>query len=382
MRYYLIAGEASGDLHGANLMAGILKADPDARFRFWGGDRMVEVGGAENLARHYKTASFFGLAEVALHLPEIFRQIRECQRDIDSYRPDAVILIDYPGFNFRMAKYAHGKGYPVFYYISPKVWAWKESRVEKIRKYVDRLFIIFPFEVDYFARKGIDAIFEGNPLADVVAARRADIQPREEFFASNGILDDRPLVALLAGSRRSEIEYNLPFMAALSQRFPGHRFVVAGVDWLDRRLYDRLLEGTGVGFVSGATYPLLAYSEAAVVCSGTATLETALMNVPEVVCYRKDALSVFIGRFLVKIRFISLVNLIMDREVVRELIQQDMTLDNAAEELRALLPGGRKREKMLGDFAELARLVGGSGASERFGARMVSELTAIRGMPE
>ncbi|MCD8103318.1 MAG: lipid-A-disaccharide synthase [Alistipes sp.] len=382
MRYYLIAGEASGDLHGANLMAGILKADPDARFRFWGGDRMAEVGGAENLARHYKTASFFGLAEVALHLPEIFRQIRECKRDIDSYRPDAVILIDYPGFNFRMAKYAHGKGYPVFYYISPKVWAWKESRVEKIRKYVDRLFIIFPFEVDYFARKGIDAIFEGNPLADVVAARRADIPPREEFFASNGIPDDRPLVALLAGSRRSEIKYNLPFMAALSQRFPGHRFVVAGVDWLDRRLYDRLLEGTGVGFVSGATYPLLAYSEAAVVCSGTATLETALMNVPEVVCYRKDALSVFIGRFLVKIKFISLVNLIMDREVVRELIQQDMTLDNAAEELRALLPGGRKREKMLGDFAELARLVGGSGASDRFGERMVSELTAIRGMPE
>ncbi|MCD8172707.1 MAG: lipid-A-disaccharide synthase [Alistipes sp.] len=382
MRYYLIAGEASGDLHGANLMAGIRKADPDARFRFWGGDRMADVGGAENLARRYKTASFFGLVEVVRNLPEIFRQIRECKRDIDSYRPDAVILIDYSGFNFRMAKYAHGKGYPVFYYISPKVWAWKESRVEKIRKYVDRLFIIFPFEVDYFTRKGIDAIFEGNPLADVVAAERAALPGRGDFLARYGIPDDKPLVALLAGSRRSEIEYNLPFMAALSQRFPGHRFVVAGVDWLDRRLYDRVLEGTGVGFVSGATYPLLAYSEAAVVCSGTATLETALMNVPEVVCYRKDALSVFIGRFLVKIRFISLVNLIMDREVVRELIQQDMTLDNAAEELRALLPGGRKREKMLGDFAELARLVGGSGASERFGARMVSELTAIRGMPE
>lgn len=366
-------------MHGANLMAGILKADPDAVFRFWGSDRMAAVGGVENLARHYKTASFFGLAEVVRHLPEILRQIGECKRDIDDYRPDAVILIDYPGFNFRIAEYAHGKGYPVFYYISPKVWAWKESRVEKIRRFVDRLFIIFPFEVEYFARKGIDAIFEGNPLADVVAAQRAALPSREEFFARHGIPGDKPLVALLAGSRRSEIEYNLPFMAKLSLRFPDHRFVVAGVDWLDRGLYDRMLEGTGVGFVTGATYPLLAYSDAAVVCSGTATLETALMNVPEVVCYRKDALSVFIGRFLVKIKYISLVNLIMGREVVRELIQQDMTLDKAGEELRAVLPGGGKRGRMLEEFAELSRLVGGPGASDRFGARMVSELTAIMG---
>lgn len=379
MRYYLIAGEASGDIHGANLMKGLLKADPGAEFRFWGGDRMAEAGGAGNLARHYKTASFFGLMEVVRHLPEIFRQIRECNEDIERFGPDVVITIDYPGFNFRIAKWAHGRGIPVFWYISPKVWAWKESRVEKIRKYVDRLFIISPFETGYFEKRGIEAIYEGNPLADVVAEQVASMPDRTEWLSANGLPDDEPLVALLAGSRRSEVEYNLPFMARLSTRFPDHRFVVAGVDWLDREVYDNLLGGTDVGFVSGATYPLLAYSEAAVVCSGTATLETALMKVPEIVCYRKDALSVFIGRFLVKIRFISLVNLIMDREAVRELIQQDMTLDKAEKELRAILPGGDKRGRMLEDFAELAEIVGGAGASERFGARMVGELEKIKG---
>ncbi|MCD7969604.1 MAG: lipid-A-disaccharide synthase [Alistipes sp.] len=377
MKYYLIAGEASGDLHGANLMRGILKSDPQARFRFWGGDNMAEVGGVTNLARHYKTASFFGIMEVVRHLPEIFRQMGECRRDIDRYRPDVVILIDYPGFNFRIAKFAHRQGYPVFYYISPKVWAWKESRVEKIRRYVDRLFIIFPFEVDYFAARGIDAIFEGNPLVDVVRQRQATLPAREEFLAACGLPADRPFVALLAGSRKSEIEYNLPFMAKLAGRFPGYKFVVGAVPWLEHGIYERLLDGTDVGVVCDATYPLLAYSDAAVVCSGTATLETALMNVPEVVCYRKDKFSMYIGRLLVKIKFISLVNLILDREVVRELIQWDMTLDNAEKELRAVLPGGEKREKMLTDFAELSRLVGGPGASDRFGARMVRELKQI-----
>ncbi|MCD8071632.1 MAG: lipid-A-disaccharide synthase [Alistipes sp.] len=378
MKYYLIAGEASGDMHGANLIKGILESDPRAQFRFWGGDRMAEAAGAENLARHYRAASFFGLVEVARNLPRILRQLGECRRDIEAFGPDAVILIDYPGFNFRIARFAHGKGYPVFYYIAPKVWAWKESRVEKIRKYVDRLFIIFPFEVDYFARKGIEAIFEGNPLADVVERQKRSLPSREEFLSGHGLPDDRPLVALLAGSRRSEIEYNLPFMARLAGCFPGYRFVVGGVAWIDEGLYRKLLEGTPVGWVCDATYPLLAHSKAALVCSGTATLETALMNIPEVVCYRKDRLSVWIGRMLVKIPFISLVNLIMGREVVRELIQGDMNLDKAEKELRAVLPGGEKRERMLGDFRELAAAVGGPGASGRFGARMVSELEKIK----
>ena len=374
MKYYLIAGEASGDLHGANLMEGLLKYDPDAEFRFWGGDRMAAVGGTAGLARHYKTASFFGFAEVVKHLPEIFGQMRECRADIDAFRPDVLILIDYPGFNFRMAKYAKRAGIRTFYYISPKVWAWKESRVKLIRKYVDQLFIIFPFEVEYFKKRGIEAIFEGNPLVDAVEKQRKTLPTRSEFLERNGIPDDRPLVALLAGSRVTEIGYNLPFMVELSHRFPDYRFVVAGVSWIDRTVYDRHLTGSNISFVSDQTYALLSHAEAAVVTSGTATLETALIGTPEFVCYRANKISMNIGRMILTIRFISLVNLIMDREVVRELIQWDMTMPKAVAELKAILPGGEKRERMLKDYAALRAAVGGPGASERFAARMVELL--------
>lgn len=378
MKYYIIAGEASGDLHGANLMKGLLESDPQAQFRFWGGDRMAAVGGADNLARHYKTASFFGFAEVVRHLPEISRQLKECKRDVKAYKPDVLILIDYPGFNLKMAKYAKELGIPVFYYISPKVWAWKESRVEQIRKYVDKLFIIFPFEVEYFKTKGIDAIFEGNPLVDVVAEQKAAMPSREEFFSKNGLDPAKPLVALLAGSRRSEVKFALPFMVQLSRRFPAYRFVVAGVPWLEREYYDEMLDGSDVACVCDQTYPLLAYSEAAVVTSGTATLETALMNTPELVCYKKDRFSMNIARLIISVRFISLVNLIMDREVVRELIQWDLTLPAAEEELQAILPGGTKREKMLADYVELGKRVGGEGASARFAASMVALLKEMK----
>lgn len=374
MKYYIIAGEASGDLHGANLMRGLLKADPQAEFRFWGGDRMAEVGGSENLARHYKTASFFGFLEVVTHLRTIMRQLAECKRDVRRFTPDVLILIDYPGFNFKMAKFAHNSGIRTFYYISPKVWAWKESRVELIRKYVDRLFIIFPFEIEYFRKKGIETIYEGNPLVDVVEQEKAALPSRAEFLKTHGISDDKPIVALLSGSRKNEIKYNLPFMVALSRRFPDHRFVVAGVKWLDRAVYDPILAGSDVMWVCDATYPLLAYSDAAVVTSGTATLETALLGTPEFVCYRRDKLSMNIGRLIIKVRFISLVNLILDREAVRELIQWDMTMPKAERELRAILPGGEKHEKILADYAELRELVGGPGASERFAARMVEIL--------
>ncbi len=374
MRYYLIAGEASGDLHGANLMKGLLKHDPQAEFRFWGGDKMAAVGGGENLARHYKTASFFGFAEVVRHLPEIFAQLRECKQDVKAWHPDVLILIDYPGFNFKVARYAKKIGLRTFYYISPKVWAWKESRVKLIRKYVDKLFIIFPFEVDYFRKRGIDAIFEGNPLVDVVEQQRAALPPRAEFLARNGIPDDKPIVALLAGSRVTEIGYNLPFMVELSRRFPEYRFVVGGVSWLDREVYDRVIGESDVRYVCDQTYPLLAHAQAAVVTSGTATLETALLGTPEFVCYRANKISMNIGRVILTIRFISLVNLIMDREVVRELIQWDMTMPKAVAELRAILPGGEKREQMLADYALLREAVGGAGASERFAARMVELL--------
>ncbi|MBR3682416.1 MAG: lipid-A-disaccharide synthase [Tidjanibacter sp.] len=373
MKYYIIAGEASGDLHGSNLMKGLLKADPEAQFRFWGGDRMAEVGGADNLVKHYKKTSFFGVTEVLRNLRTIFSQLDECKKDLVAYGPDVLICVDYPGFNFKVAKFAHSKGIRTFYYISPKVWAWKERRVERIHKYVDRLFIIFPFEVDYFRQKGIEAIYEGNPIMDSIAQTLAVVPPREEFCRLNG-LSDKPIVALLAGSRTSEVKRNLAFMTALAAEFPEHQFVVAGVSWLDRGLYDKFLAGSTVKCVTDQTYGLLRYAEGAVVCSGTATLETALIGTPEVVCYRMDEFSYRVARAFVKIGFISLVNIIMKREVVRELIQHDMTVANAATELRSIMEGGPKHAQMMGDYAELQAVVGGEGASDRFAARMVEIL--------
>lgn len=373
MKYYIIAGEASGDLHGSNLMKGILKADPEAQFRFWGGDKMAEVGGRENLAKHYKDTSFFGVSEVLRNLRTIFSQLSECKRDLMAFQPDVLICIDYPGFNFKMAKFAHSQGIRTFYYISPKVWAWKERRVERIRKYVDKLFIIFPFEVEYFRGKGIEAIYEGNPLVDSIAQRLRTIAPREEFLAENG-LDSRPLVALLAGSRKSEIQRNMGFMVALSKAHPEWQFAVAGVSWIDEELYKVAIKDSDVKVLTDKTYELLKYADAAVVCSGTATLETALIGTPEIVCYRMDEFSYRVARAFVKIGFISLVNIIMGRKVVRELIQHDMTVENASEELQAIMEGGSKHSKMMADYAELCAIVGGEGASDRFAARMVELL--------
>lgn len=373
MNYYLIAGEASGDLHGANLMKGLLKSDPQARFRFWGGDKMSAVGGESNLAKHYRDASFFGAWEIVRNLPTVLSQIGECKRDIAAYSPDVLILIDYPGFNFRMAKFAHQRGLRVFYYIAPKVWAWNERRVGRIRKYVDKLFIIFPFEKEYFAGKGIDAVYEGNPLMDSIEERRAVMPSREEFAAAHS-LDGRPLVALLAGSRRSEIRNNLPFMVELSRRMPDCQFVLAGVPWLEESLYREIISGSDIKCLFDKTYEIVSYADAAVVTSGTATLETALMGTPQVVCYRTDSLTVGLARKLIKIPYISLVNLVAGRKVVTELIQGDMTPQRAEGELRAILPGGDAREEMLEGYRRLRDITGGAGASERFAARMVGFL--------
>ncbi|MBO5661228.1 MAG: lipid-A-disaccharide synthase [Tidjanibacter sp.] len=377
MKYYLIAGEASGDLHGANLMKGILKCDPEAEFRFWGGDRMAEVGGVERLAKHYRHTSFFGVSEVLKNLRTIFSQLDECQRDVEAFAPDVLICIDYPGFNFKMAKFAHRRGIPVFYYISPKVWAWKERRVELIRKYVTRLYIIFSFEVEYFRERGIEAVYEGNPIMDPIAERLAATPSREEFMRAHG-LDGRPIVALLAGSRKSEIRRNLNFMKALAASREEYQFVVAGVSWIAPELYDSFLAGSGVKVLTDRTYELLKHSAAAVVCSGTATLETALIGTPEVVCYRMDEFSYRVAKVFVKIGFISLVNIIMGREVVKELIQHDMTVELASAELSRIVEGGSGHERMMADYGELARIVGGAGASERFARRMVEELKTIK----
>ena len=373
MRYYLIAGEPSGDLHGANLMKGLKKADPEASFRFWGGDKMAEAGGAENLAKHYRQTSFFGIAQVIANLPTILRQVGECKRDILAFEPDVVILIDYPGFNMKIAEFAHKRGIRVHYYIAPKVWAWKEFRVKGLRRFVDRLYIIFPFERKYFRSKGIEPIFCGNPLTDAIEQRRATLPTGDEFRRANG-LDARPIVALLAGSRKSEIKVNLPDMVALSRRFPDRQFVAAGVSWLDRLLYDTIIGDSGVRYVCDKTYELLAAAEAAIVTSGTATLETALMNIPETVIYKVPKLYEILKPYVLKIPFVSLVNINLGREAVHETVTARFDPEAAAEELRSILAGGSRREKMLADFAELRGIIGGAGASDRFAAQMVEDL--------
>jgi len=373
MKYYLIAGEPSGDLHGANLIRGLKKADPEAEFRFWGGDRMAEAGGRENLRKHYRETSFFGLVEVAANLRTISRQMKECRADVAEYAPDVLILIDYPGFNMKMARFARERGIRTFYYIAPKVWAWRERRVKAIRRYVDRLYIIFPFEREYFPRHGISPVFEGNPLVDAIEARRPSLPDGAAFRREHG-LDDRPIVALLAGSRRSEIRANLPLMAALSKRFPDRQFVVTGVSWLDRSLYERYMAGSGIRYVCDRTYETLHAAEAAVVTSGTATLETALLGVPEVVVYRTLWFQVKLQPYVLKVPYVSLVNLNLGREAVKEIIQSDLDIARAEAELRRILTGGEGRRRMLDDFDELRRVIGGPGASERFARDMVAAL--------
>ena len=375
MKYFLIAGEPSGDLHGANLIKGLRKADPAAEFRFWGGDLMAAAGGAQNLRKHYRETSFFGVAQVLRNLGTIRRQMRECREEVAAWQPDVLILVDYPGFNMKMARWAHARGIRTFYYIAPKVWASREGRIRALRRDVDRLFVIFPFECDYFPRHGIEPLFEGNPLVDALEARRAALPTPEEFRRRNG-LDPRPIIALLAGSRRSEIRKNLPLMARLAQRFDGWQFVVAGVPWLDRALYEEAAAGSGIRYVCDQTYETLLAAEAAVVTSGTATLETALLGTPEVVVYRLPAIEYRCMPLVVRCPWISLVNLNLGRESVAEVLQSSLDTARAERELRAILPGGEKRERMLADFRELRTVIGGPGASDRVAARMVALLRA------
>ena len=377
MKYFIISGEPSGDLHGSKLMAGLKAEDEAAEFRFCGGDRMVEVGGREGLLLHYREMSFFGFVTVLRNLRTIFGQIDRVKEAIAEFQPDVIILIDYPSFNMRIAKWAQKQGIRVFYYIAPKVWAWKEWRVKGIRRYVDRLFTIFPFETEYFRKRGIEPIFCGNPLADDIAERKSSLPTAEQFRTENG-LDARPIVALLAGSRVSEIKANLPNMVALAREFPDHQFIVTAVPWIDKGLYDQYLEGSEVRYLCDKTQQTLAMSEAAVVTSGTATLETALMGIPEMVLYKIPKLYEVLRPYVLKIPFVSLVNINMGREVVREMVCAKLDMGAAAEELRAILPQGAKRAKMEADFRELQQLIGGEGASRRFAKRMVEELSEIQ----
>jgi lipid-A-disaccharide synthase len=357
-RIYMIAGEASGDLHGGNLLRALFhQADEPLEVRAWGGDRMAAAGA--DLAKHYRELAFMGFTQVVMNLRTILRNIEACKRDITSFKPDALVLIDYPGFNLRIAEWAHAKGIPVHYYISPQVWAWKKGRVHTIRRVVSRMYCILPFEQEWYARYGVKVDFVGHPLLDAI-----EYEGRSELSPLPGD-DGRPVVALLPGSRHQEISRVLPLMAAVARRFPEQRFVLAAAPSVPDEAYDAHISGTGIALVKGRTYDVLRHARAALVTSGTATLETALFGVPEVVCYSGGALNVWIARRLVDIKFISLVNLIMDREVVRELIQGDLTVDAMSLELEKLLRDGQDRSRMLNDLDALGKKLGGPGASSK-----------------
>jgi len=360
MKYYLIAGEASGDLHGANLMRALQQIDPEAEFRFWGGDRMEAVGG--KLIKHYRDLAFMGFWEVVTNLRTILRNIDFCKRDIIQFQPDAIIFIDYPGFNMRIAKWAKQQGIPTHYYISPQIWAWKENRIKAIKRDVDAMYVILPFEKDFYEEKHQYPVhFVGHPLLDAIAARK---EVSEEVFKRENGLDERPIIALLPGSRKQEIAKMLSVMLSVVESYHQYQFVIAGAPSLGYDFYKQFIKEENVHFVSGKTYDLLAHSYAALVTSGTATLETALLNVPEVVCYRGNWISYQIAKRVISLKYISLVNLIMDAPVVTELIQGDLNTRNLKAELNKLL-NADYREKLLKDYEALREKLGNEGASER-----------------
>ncbi len=367
MKYFLIAGEASGDLHGSNLIRALRRQDPEAEIRCWGGGRM-EAAGAR-LLKHYRELSFMGFLEVIKHLPAIFRNIAACKKDIAAFRPDALIFIDFSGFNLRIARWARQQGFRTHYYISPQVWATREGRVKSIRRDIDAMYVILPFEKQFYEDKhGMPVHFIGHPLID--AMENLPEPDPATFRNSHGLDPNRPVIALLPGSRRQEVEKVLPVMIAASRSFPEHQFAVAGAPSLDREFYDSLLSGTGIPLIMDQTYPLLQNSRAALVTSGTATLETALLGVPQVVCYKGGWISYQIAKRLIQLRFISLVNLIMDREVVPELIQNDLTPGALSRALAPLLEGP-EREGQLRAYEELKARLGGPGASAKGAALIV-----------
>jgi len=371
MKYFIIAGEPSGDLHGSNLLRNLITADPDADISCWGGDMMKEAGG--KLLKHYRDTAFMGAWEVVVNIRKVKANFAECRSQIDEIKPDVVILIDYPGFNLRIAKYVKHLGIRVFYYISPKFWAWKEGRVEKIKKYVDRLYIIFPFERAFFRKHGYDAVYLGNPLIDQVGSWRRETGDRETLMNSLG-LGEKPVIALLAGSRLQEVKKILPEMVSVANSLPDYQFVVAGMEHVPDNIYRDIIGSMPVTVIYGKTYDLLAVAEAALVTSGTATLEAALFDVPQIVCYKTSALTYRLGKMLVKVRFLSLVNLIMDREVVRELIQADLNQMTLYRELQGIIRTGHKHDIIRADYKQLRRILGDTGASARIASDIVDNL--------
>lgn len=375
MKYYLIVGEASGDLHASNLMKALMAEDPEAEFRFFGGDLMTAVGGT--CVKHYRELAYMGFIPVLLHLRTIFSNMDRCKHDIEAWKPDVLILVDYPGFNLKIAAYIKKHTQiPIYYYISPKIWAWKEYRIKNIRRDVDKLFSILPFEVDFFNGHHYPVDYVGNPCVDAVDGfLRTDTETKEQFCQRLNLESSRPIIALLAGSRKQEIKDNLSRMMEASRSFPQYQFVIAGAPGIASEFYSHYLSD-GAKIVFGETYRLLRHSEAALVTSGTATLETALFRVPQVVCYYTAAgkLVSFLRRHILKVKYISLVNLVSGSEVVTELVADGMTVDNIRRELSAIIEGGSRRMQMLSGYDRMIQILGTPGASERAAKLMVKYL--------
>jgi lipid-A-disaccharide synthase len=364
MKYYIIAGEASGDLHASNLMKELKVLDTKAQFRCWGGD-LMKAQGAE-LVKHYRDLAFMGFTEVLMNIRTILKNIDFCKKDITGYQPDVLILVDYPGFNLRIAEFAKAAGIKVFYYISPQIWAWKQSRVHKIKRVVDRMFVILPFEKEFYQRFDYKVDFVGHPLLDAIANS-------PEYSAKLDVATTKPIIALLPGSRKQEIATVLPLMLALQDQYPAYEFVIAGAPSQTPEYYQSFIKGQNIKIVFGQTYQLLQKAEAALVTSGTATLETALFGVPEVVCYKAGGISYTIAKQLIKVKYISLVNLIMDKEIVKELIQHELNESNLKAELDKLL-NPVTRNKIMQDYTELKQKLGGAGASAKAATLMIDYL--------
>ena len=369
MKYYIIAGEASGDLHGSNLIKAIKRRDDKAEIRCWGGDLMEQAGGT--VAKHIKELAFMGFLEVVKNLGTIFKNISFCKKDIQTFAPDAIIFIDFSGFNLRIAKWAKENKYRTHYYISPQVWASREGRVKKIKQYIDHMYVILPFEKPFYEKHGYAVNFVGHPLLDAIA--ETEVVPFGHFCDTNQLNKELPIIALLPGSRKQEVEKMLAIMLSVVPKFPKYQFVIAGAPNLDQSFYKNFLINKNVHFIFNQTYTILTHAHAALVTSGTATLETALFQVPQVVCYRGNWISYQIAKRIITLDYISLVNLIMDKEVVKELIQNDLNTTNLTDELKKILEGG-KREQQLQEYAQLIQKLGGKGASDNAAKMIVQNM--------
>lgn len=376
MKYYLIAGEASGDLHAANLMKELKKADPKAEFRFFGGDNMAKIGG--DLVKHYKELAYMGFIPVLMHLKTIFRNMKTCKEDVMMFAPDALILIDYPGFNLSIAEYvAKNSNIPVYYYISPKIWAWKEYRIKNIKRDIKSLFSILPFEIDFFKKHNYSINYVGNPTAEEVRDFKSSYKESFKEFAQRHSLSEKPIIAVLAGSRKQEIKSNLPKMLEALKNFPNHQIVIAGAPGISPDYYAQILKDNRVDIIFGETYKILSHAQAALVTSGTATLETALFRVPQAVCY-----SIGGGRFtrlmkklFLKVKYISLVNLIADKEVVRELIADQMNARTITNELKAMINNSEYRNRMICDYETVSQKLGNNRAAETTARLIIDDIT-------